>query len=188
MSLSIVSTRSKIPCNASGLQQSHIIRFYVCLHCRYSNGNPSFITAHCLTSSELDGALQYDTLSFVISHATCVSQCATSTAYWCAASKWKAPWNICLVEYLPISGFISFQYMNYYWVSLRPRSTWLWSKQFDNRQVSNIIRSKAQHLKVYRTVLRLLLPNPLKPDVKSWMKMQFEQRRQAMLQLHLNDQ
>ena len=39
------------------------------------------------------------------------------------------------------------------------------------RQVSNIRRTKSQHLKDYRTVLRLPLPNPLKPDVKSRMKM-----------------
>ena len=39
------------------------------------------------------------------------------------------------------------------------------------RQVSNIRRTKPQHLKDSRTVLRLSLPNPLKPDVKSRMKM-----------------
>ena len=39
------------------------------------------------------------------------------------------------------------------------------------RQVSNIRRTKSQLLKVPRTVLRLSLPNPLKPDVKSRMKM-----------------
>ena len=39
------------------------------------------------------------------------------------------------------------------------------------RQVSNIIRPKFQHLKDFRTVLWLSLPNPLKPDVKSRMKM-----------------
>ena len=55
------------------------------------------------------------------------------------------------------------------------------------RQVSNIRRTKSQHLKDSHTVLRLSLPNPLKPDVKSRMKMWLEQRRQAMLQLHLND-
>ena len=38
-------------------------------------------------------------------------------------------------------------------------------------QVSNIRRTKTQHLKDSRTVLRLSLPNPLKPDVKSIMKM-----------------
>ena len=37
----------------------------------------------------------------------------------------------------------------------------------DYRQVSNIRRTKFQHLKNYRTVLWLSLPNPLKPDVKS---------------------
>ena len=39
------------------------------------------------------------------------------------------------------------------------------------RQVSNIRRNKSQHFKDYRTVLRLSLPNPFKPDVKSRMKM-----------------
>ena len=39
------------------------------------------------------------------------------------------------------------------------------------RQVSNIRRPKSQHLKDSRTVLRLSLPNPLRPDVWSRMKM-----------------
>ena len=39
------------------------------------------------------------------------------------------------------------------------------------RQVSNIRRTKSQHLKNSRTVLRLSLSNPLKPDVKSRVKM-----------------
>ena len=39
------------------------------------------------------------------------------------------------------------------------------------RQVSNIRRTKSRHFKDSRTVLRLSLPNPLKPDVKSRMKM-----------------
>ena len=39
------------------------------------------------------------------------------------------------------------------------------------RQVSNIRRTKSQHLKDSRAVLQLSLPNPLKPDVKSRMKM-----------------
>ena len=38
-------------------------------------------------------------------------------------------------------------------------------------QVSNKRRTKSQHLKDSHTVLRLPLPNPLKPDVKSRMKM-----------------
>ena len=38
------------------------------------------------------------------------------------------------------------------------------------RQVSNIRRTKSQHSKDSRTVL-LSLPNPLKPDAKSRMKM-----------------
>ena len=39
------------------------------------------------------------------------------------------------------------------------------------RQVSNVRRTKSQHLKDSCTVLRLSLPNPLTPDVKSRMKM-----------------
>ena len=39
------------------------------------------------------------------------------------------------------------------------------------RQVSNIRRTKSQHLKESRTTLRLSLPNPLKSDAKSRMKM-----------------
>ena len=42
---------------------------------------------------------------------------------------------------------------------------------FMYRQVSYIRRTKPQHLKDSRTVLRLSLPNPLKPDIKSRMKM-----------------
>ena len=38
-------------------------------------------------------------------------------------------------------------------------------------QVSNISRTKSQHLKDSRSVFWLSLPNPLKPDVKSRMKM-----------------
>ena len=48
------------------------------------------------------------------------------------------------------------------------------------RQSSSIRRTKSQNLK-------LSLSNPLKPGVKSRMKMLLEQRRQAMLQLHLSD-
>ena len=38
------------------------------------------------------------------------------------------------------------------------------------RQVSNIRRTKSQHLKDSHSVLRLSFPNPLKPDDKSRMK------------------
>ena len=48
------------------------------------------------------------------------------------------------------------------------------------------LHQKSQNLNVSR--LLLSLPNPLKPGVKSIMEMQLEQRRQAMLQLHLSDQ
>ena len=65
---------------------------------------------------------------------------------------------------------------------LRSWHGWVITHLLIYRQVSNIRRTKSKHLKDSRTVLRLSLPNPLKPDVKSRMK-----RRQAMLQLHLSD-
>ena len=48
--------------------------------------------------------------------------------------------------------------------------------------------TKSQNLNFPRLVLQLFLPNPLRPGVKSIMKMLLEQRRQAMRQLHLSDQ
>ena len=55
------------------------------------------------------------------------------------------------------------------------------------RKISNIRRTKSQNLNHYHLVLRSSLVNPLKPSVKSRMKMLLEQRRQAMLQLHMRD-
>ena len=55
-------------------------------------------------------------------------------------------------------------------------------------QTSSISQTENQHLNVTCLVLQLSLPNPLKPGVKSGMKMWLEQRRQAMLQLHQSDQ
>ena len=60
--------------------------------------------------------------------------------------------------------------------------------EFKYRKISNIRRTKSQNLNESRLVLQLSLPNPLNPGVKSRMKMELEQRRQAMLQLHLSDQ
>ena len=54
-------------------------------------------------------------------------------------------------------------------------------------QTSDIRPAKSQSSNVSCVVSRLSLPNPLKPSVKSRMKM-LGQRRQAMLQLHLSDQ
>ena len=56
------------------------------------------------------------------------------------------------------------------------------------RQFSNIRRTQSPNINVFRLVFQLSLPNPLKPRVKLRMKMELEQRRQAMLQLHLSDQ
>ena len=64
---------------------------------------------------------------------------------------------------------------SYYWriqEYVAERATGRYRDNFENyRQVSNIRRTKYQHLKDSRTVLRLSLPIPLKPDVKSRMKM-----------------
>ena len=49
------------------------------------------------------------------------------------------------------------------------------------RQPSNIIRIKSQDLNVSRFVSHLSLANPLWPGVKSRMKIELKQRRQAML-------
>ena len=62
------------------------------------------------------------------------------------------------------------------------------SSKLHYRKTSSICRTKSQNLAVSRVVLQLSLSNPSKPGVKSSMKMQLEQRRQAMLQLHLSDQ
>ena len=62
------------------------------------------------------------------------------------------------------------------------------SHGIDYRKISNIRRTKFQNLNDSRLVLHLSLPNLLKPGVKQRMKMQLEQRRQALLQLHLSDQ
>ena len=56
-----------------------------------------------------------------------------------------------------------------------------------NEYTSNISRTKSQNLNVSDLVLMLSLSNPLKPGVKSRMKMWLEHRRQAMLQIHLSD-
>ena len=55
------------------------------------------------------------------------------------------------------------------------------------RTISNIRRTKSPNLNVSLLVLELSLSNPMKPGVKSRMKMWLDQRRQAMLQLHLSD-
>ena len=72
-----------------------------------------------------------------------------------------------------VSLYLDQQYPKYTTHS-SPMEVWecaLFVVSNDYRQVSNIRRTKYQHLKDSRTVLRLSLPNPLKPDVKSRMKM-----------------
>ena len=55
------------------------------------------------------------------------------------------------------------------------------------RKISNIRYTKFPNLNVFRLILQLYLPNPMKPGVKLRMKMSLEQCLQAMLQLHLSD-
>ena len=59
-----------------------------------------------------------------------------------------------------------------------------------NKYTQNFIirRTKSKKLNVSRLFLQFFLPDPLKLGIESRMKMQLEQRRQAMLQLHLSDQ
>ena len=64
---------------------------------------------------------------------------------------------------------------------------WYYWAKLNYCQVSNIRRTRSQHLKDSRTVLRLSLPNPLKPDIKSIPQIKLEQRLLALLQLHLSD-
>ena len=56
------------------------------------------------------------------------------------------------------------------------------------RQISNISHTKSLNLNVSGLVLQLSLSDPLKPAVKSRMKMELEKRQQAVLQLHLSYQ
>ena len=63
-------------------------------------------------------------------------------------------------------------------------------KMYNNRycQISNISHIKSQKLNVSHLVLQLTLCNILKLGAESRMNMWLEQRRKAMLQLHLSDQ
>ena len=56
------------------------------------------------------------------------------------------------------------------------------------RKTSGISHTKSQNLNVSCIVWQLFSIYPLKPGVKLRMKMQLEQRRQAMLELHLSYQ
>ena len=64
----------------------------------------------------------------------------------------------------------------------------LWNIIMTYCQTSFIRGNKSQNLNVSRLILQLSLHKLLKSSVKSRMEMQLEQRRQAMLQLHLRDQ
>ena len=68
-------------------------------------------------------------------------------------------------------------------------NSFTWHLILQTKMPSNL-SCKSQQIPtlVSRLVLQLSLPNPMKPGVKSRMKMQLEQRRQAMFQLHLSNQ
>ena len=72
--------------------------------------------------------------------------------------------DICLVPRMPQAIFIDYA-VCYNW-TFSVKLTW-WSY----RKISNIRRTKFQTLNVSRLVLQLSLPNPMKPGVKSRMKM-----------------
>ena len=64
----------------------------------------------------------------------------------------------------------------------RARDTYMYS------QTPNISHNKSRNLNVSCLALQMSLPNPFKLSVKLRMKMWLEQRRHAMLQLHLSGQ
>ena len=74
------------------------------------------------------------------------------------------------------------------WSNCKCTSAYLFTLYSIYRQNYNIRHAKCQNFNVSSLVLQLPLCNLLKPGVKSTMKMWLEQRRQAMLQLHLSDQ
>ena len=63
---------------------------------------------------------------------------------------------------------------------------WVWAC-LGYRKIFNISGTESPNLNVSCLVLQLSWPNPMKPGVKSRMKMLLEQPRQAMLQLHPSD-
>ena len=94
----------------------------------------------------------------------------------CFFFKQLGPWEITGNLFL-CDNQVTTLYLNRWWSGLlihinitQPQ----WIKTQDKeiyRQVSNIRRTKSQHLQGSRTVLQLSLPYPLKPEVKSRMKM-----------------
>ena len=73
--------------------------------------------------------------------------------------------------------------LGYYMIILIPGPCLEWDKK-ECRQTSSLSRTKSRGLNVSRILLQLSLPKPL----KSRMKMQLEQHRQAIRQLQLSDQ
>ena len=90
---------------------------------------------------------------------------------------WEISWSIFTESHLKTTTSLQTSGTNDFWYSI---STY--------GQISNIRHTSSQTLHVSRLVLQLSLPNPLNPGIKSGMKMDLEQRRQAMLQLHLIEQ
>ena len=81
-----------------------------------------------------------------------------------------SPWSLNSQKYLHISALLVLTDWEVSVVSIWKECLW-YAKSLMYRQVSNIRGTKSQHLKDSHTVLQLSLPNLLKPDVKSRMKM-----------------
>ena len=67
-----------------------------------------------------------------------------------------------------------------YEIGLKTTKIWFSHFQLNYRKLSNTRRTKSQILNVSRLGLQLSLRNILKPSAKWKMKMQLEQRRQAV--------
>ena len=93
-------------------------------------------------------------------------------------------YSVCSARYTPVRN--SAQMTVQLKFSRSGSGSWFCRKDI-YREISNIRRTKSQTINDSHLVLKSPLPNPLKLGVKSRMKIELEQRRQAMLQLHLSD-
>ena len=92
-------------------------------------------------------------------------------------------WSLCIIALANFHSHNIVEAKSYFYFHV---FSWLTHMQV-YRKISNIRHTKSQNLNDSHLVLKSSLPNPFKPCVKSRMKMSLEQRRQAMLQLHLSD-
>ena len=113
-------------------------------------------------------------MNHIACHVTSLMRCLSATSlYGCLSICWlqiccKSNWNQTHNQSIDGLWWLWVHVSGALWVLLSALHTF---HETVYRQVSNIRRTKSQHLKDPRAVLRLSLPNPLKPDVKSRMKM-----------------